>query len=153
MTTAVDPNYRHPKCYANLHGGCSTKISGEHYISHSLIKLYYFNDRKVALKHNNGFGIRKPVKPKNFVANVLCTKHNTALGVNDKAALELATFVRNIALQFGNGAGKWGRREEITISGHDLERWVLKLLCTHAAAKAFTANQGQVEKPYSPRRH
>jgi hypothetical protein len=39
MTTGPDPNYRHPKCYANLHGGCSTKISGENYISHSLIKL------------------------------------------------------------------------------------------------------------------
>ena len=25
MTTPIDPNYRHPNCYANLHGGCSTK--------------------------------------------------------------------------------------------------------------------------------
>ena len=48
MTTAPDPNYRHPKCYANLHGGCSTKISGEHYISHSLIKLYMLDEPSVA---------------------------------------------------------------------------------------------------------
>jgi hypothetical protein len=150
MTAAIDPNYRHPKCYANRHGGCSTKISGEHYISHSLIKLYYFNDPNVALKHNNGFGIRHPVKPKNFVANVLCTNHNTALGVTDKAALEFATFVRRIALGFGNGAGKWGRREELTVNGDDLERWALKLLLTHAAAKAFTANQGNVASPIPP---
>jgi hypothetical protein len=54
MTAAPDPNYRHQRCYGNLHGGCSTKVSGEHYISHSLIELYTFDDPKVALKHNNG---------------------------------------------------------------------------------------------------
>jgi hypothetical protein len=43
-TADVNPNYRHPKCYANTRGGCSTKISGEHFISHSLIKLYGFDD-------------------------------------------------------------------------------------------------------------
>ena len=46
MTASIDPTYQHPKCNANLHRGCSTKISGEHYISRSLIKLYYFNDPK-----------------------------------------------------------------------------------------------------------
>jgi hypothetical protein len=25
-----DPDFRHPKCYANTRGGCSKKISGEH---------------------------------------------------------------------------------------------------------------------------
>lgn len=44
MTAKPDPNYRHRKCYANTRGGCSTKISGEHFITHSIIKLYSFGD-------------------------------------------------------------------------------------------------------------
>jgi hypothetical protein len=150
MTDAPDANYRHRRCYANIHGGCSTKISGEHYISHSLIKLYTFDDPKVELKHNNGFGIRRPVKPNDFVTKVLCVNHNTGLSDTDAAALQFATFVRSIALGFGNGAGEWGEQDQITVSGDDLERWILKLLCTHAAAKAFSANEGQVVSPIPP---
>ncbi|MUL65401.1 hypothetical protein BOO86_13060 [Mycobacterium sp. CBMA 234] len=50
-----DPNYQHPKCYNNLHGRCSTKISGENYISHSPIKLDTFNDSSARLMHDHGF--------------------------------------------------------------------------------------------------
>ena len=108
MTDAPDPNYRHPRRYANIHGGCSTKISGEHYVSHSLIKLYTFDDPDLTIKHSHGFGIRKDVKPKNFVVNALCTNHNSALSVTDDAALDFATFLRTIALRFLGGTGKWG---------------------------------------------
>jgi hypothetical protein len=30
--TDADSDFQHPKCYANTRGGCSTKISGEHFI-------------------------------------------------------------------------------------------------------------------------
>src|SRR5512142_2003552 len=106
MTTAPDPNYRHPKCYANLHGGCSTKISGEHYISHSPIKLYTFDDPDVKVKHSHGYGIQHGVSPHKFVVNALCVNHNTALSVTDDTALEFATFVRGIAIGFLAGAGE-----------------------------------------------
>ena len=88
------------------------RISGEHYISHSLIKLYTFDDPDVTVKHSHGFGIQHGVRPKNFVVNALCVNHNTALSVADAAALEFATFLRTIALRFLGGAGKWGKREE-----------------------------------------
>jgi hypothetical protein len=126
MTAAVDPSYRHPKCYANLHGGPDTKISGEHFVSHSLIKLYM---------------------SKNFVANVLCRNHNTELGVIDAAALQFATFVRHIALGFGNGAGQWGKRDEITVPGDDLERRALKLLCTQPRLSRPTTATSPVRSP------
>jgi hypothetical protein len=69
--TGDHPSYQHPKCYANLHGGCSTKISGEHYFSHSMIKLYTFDDPEIKIMLNHGFGIPKRVSPKNFVVNAL----------------------------------------------------------------------------------
>ncbi len=37
----VPDDYKHPKCYANTRGGCSSKISGEHYVSHGLIKASF----------------------------------------------------------------------------------------------------------------
>jgi hypothetical protein len=150
VTTSTDPNYRHPKCYANFHGGCSTKISGEHYISGSIIKLYTFDDPAVKVKHNHGYGIQHDVSPHRFVVNALCVNHNTALSVTDDTALEFAILVRGIALSFPGGAGDWGGPEQITISGDDLERWALKLLMNHAAGKAFSANRGQVNSPIPP---
>ncbi|MGV0797832.1 hypothetical protein ABQF26_12745 [Mycolicibacterium elephantis] len=138
-----ESDYRHPKCYANTRGGCSTKISGEHFISESLIELYTFNDPDVKIKHDNGYGIQKFVSPKRFKTNILCEKHNNDLHTADDAALALAKFVREIALNYANGAGDWGEDEEITISGEDFQIWVLKLILNHAVGKAF--NGAKVE--------
>jgi hypothetical protein len=148
--TDEDPNFQHPKCYANLHGGCSTKISGEHYFSHSMIKLYTFDDPETKVMHNDGFGIPTGVSPKNFVVKALCVNHNTALSGTDATALQFATFVRRIALDFLGGAGEWDEPEQITISGDDFERWALKLLLNHAAGKAFSANKGKIHSPIPP---
>jgi len=82
MTQEAD-DYRHPKCYANTRGGCSTKISGEHYVSHGLIKLYGNNDPDFTVQHKTGKGVGHPVTPKNFKANILCQKHNSALSPAD----------------------------------------------------------------------
>lgn len=97
MTTT---DFKHPKCYANVDGGCSTKISGEHYISHGLIRLYTFNDDTVRLMHDHGYGIPHPVSPRQFVANVLCEAHNNGMSDLDTAAINLATFLQSIALRF-----------------------------------------------------
>jgi hypothetical protein len=150
MTTASGPNFRHQKCYANTRGGCSTTISGEHFVSHSLIKLYGFDDPTMTLKHDTGYGIRKFVKPARFVANILCEQHNNDLHSADDAALASAKFMRSIALRYGNGAGEWGGYEEITISGDDFQAWVLKLILNHVVGKAFAESQDKVDRPFPP---
>jgi hypothetical protein len=71
MTDEPD-DFKHPKCYANMRGGCSTKISGAHYVSHGLIKLYGNNDPAYTIQHRTGKGVGHPVRPKNFKANILC---------------------------------------------------------------------------------
>ncbi|WP_156959462.1 hypothetical protein [Nocardia sp. BMG51109] len=139
--------YKHPKCYANVDGGCSTKISGEHYISHGLIKLYTFGDPNVSIAHDNGYGIPQPVQPRRFVANVLCTAHNNGLSDLDSAAIDLATFLHTIALALRGGTGDWGADEIVQISGDNFQRWGLKLLLTHAAVNAFTGNGSRVVSP------
>lgn len=141
MTEEAD-NYSHPKCYANTRGGCSTKISGEHYVSYGLIKLYGNNDPAFRVQHKTGKGVGHPVTAKNFKANILCQKHNTELHRADDAALAFATFLRRNALQYDAGAGDWGDPEEITISGDDMQRWVLKVFLNHAVTEHFEVQQG-----------
>jgi hypothetical protein len=140
MTEEAD-DYQHAKCYANTRGGCSTKISGEHYVSHGLINLYGNNDPAKTIQHRSGKGVGHPVTPKNFKANILCQKHNTALHPADDAALAFASFLRRIAIQYDAGAGEWGETEEITISGDDMQRWVLKLFLNHAVTGHFEVQQ------------
>jgi hypothetical protein len=139
MTQEADDDYKHPKCYANTRGG--TKISGEHHVSLGLIKLYGDNDPDFTIQHKTGKGVGHPVTPKNFNANILCREHNTALSPADDAALAFATFLRRIALQYDAGAGEWGDAEEITISGDDMQRWVLKLVLNHAVTGHFEVQQ------------
>lgn len=140
-----ESDYRHPKCYANTRGGCSTKISGEHFISECLIELYTFDDPGVKIRHDTGYGVQQFVSPKQFKTNILCVSHNNALHTADDAALAFVTFIRRIALDYRNGAGDLGEDEEITISGEDFQIWVLKLILNHAVGKAF--NGTKVEFP------
>lgn len=142
MVDPIDPEFRNPKCYANVYGGCSPKISREHFISHSLIKLYSFDDPDLRIRHSGDYGVREFVSPKKFVANILCERHNNGLHRADDAALEIATFLRTIALRFGNGAGEWGDDEEITVSGDDFQAWLLKLILNHAVGKALSGERG-----------
>ncbi|MGV0717171.1 hypothetical protein ABQE93_17385 [Mycolicibacterium sp. XJ662] len=143
MTETADGDYKHPKCYANAHGGCSTKISGEHYVSLGLFKLYGSNDPDYTIQHKTGKGIGHPVTPKNFKANILCRNHNSALSPADDAALAFATFLRRVALEYDAGAGEWGQEEEITISGDDFQRWVLKIFLNHAVTGHFEEQQNR----------
>jgi hypothetical protein len=139
--TEVPSDYKHAKCYANTRGGCSAKISGEHYVSHGLVKLYGDNDPDFTIQHKTGKGVGHPVTPKNFKANILCQEHNSALSPADDAALAFATFLRRIALEYDAGAGEWGETEEITVSGDDMQRWVLKLFLNHAVTGHFEVQQ------------
>jgi hypothetical protein len=95
----------------------------------------------LAIDNKSGKGVGHPVQPKNFKANILCQKHNTALSPADDAALAFATFLRRIALQYDAGVGDWGDAEKITISGDDMQRWVLKLFLNHAVTGHFEVQQ------------
>jgi hypothetical protein len=142
VAEAIDPELRNPKCYANIYGGCSPKISREHFISHSLIKLYSFDDPGLKIRHTGDYGVREFVSPKKFVANVLCEKHNNGLHRADDAALQIATFLRTNSMRFLNGGGEWGDDEEITVSGDDFQAWILKLILNHAVGKALSGDRG-----------
>ncbi len=109
------------RCYMKELNSCVGPISGEHLISVSVIEI---------LQGDGGFSIsgvpwleageEKIMAPKSLRANCLCTKHNSALSPIDDAAryffLSLKTY-----LESDTAAPR-----HALVSGHDLERWLLK---------------------------
>ena len=78
------------------------------------------------------------------MANGLCEAHNNRLSPADSTAPEFATLLNGVARRWLGGNGEWGEDEVIRISGDDFQRWVLKLLVTHAAANALSAKGARV---------
>ena len=116
-------NFRRALCLARIDQGVRRQRSGFHRPTQT------------------GKGVGHPVQPKNFKANILCQTHNSALSPADDAALKIASFLRRIALKYDAGAGEWGAAEEVTISGDDMQRWVLKLFLNHAVTGHFDVQQ------------
>jgi hypothetical protein len=110
------------KCYMSTLGSCDGAISGEHLISKSVIEF---------IKDNGEFAVSgvpwleegesKILSPRTLTANCLCSKHNSALSPLDTAALRFFQMLRPCWV---NEAAPL----RYLISGHDLERWLLKSL-------------------------
>ncbi len=99
-------------CYANSLGGCNT-ISGEHIVTRSLFGDGPVLTRGLQVPHDTPVGIDR------LVANILCQKHNSELSPLDSEAKKLGdaclSFIRSV------------RSSSVTVSGHLIERWLLKL--------------------------
>lgn len=112
-----------PSCYASSLGDCSSKRTREHYISKSLL-LYLNRHNALTVK---GFpwieGEQKTLSPNALTSNVLCGRHNAALSPLDEIAVRLFK-----AFDEGGVVGS-GQQLLYLFSGHDVERWLLKILC------------------------
>ncbi len=130
--------FAHLACYARQLNDCSVEISGEHLFSEVMLKLLVGADGKFA---RTGYpwqaeGEFQSLTPATCKANVLCKRHNNALSPLDttagaffKAILKTPEFLQNHELRV------------LILSGDDLERWILKTLCTHiVVTRKFGAN-------------
>jgi len=116
------------KCYASRLADCSTTLSREHYISASL--LHYIDQFKnltvSGLPWLNG---KEKVLPPNALASkILCERHNSALSPLDGMAVHLFRAFDE------EGIAGSGQQLLYLFSGHDLERWLLKMLCGIASS-------------------
>jgi hypothetical protein len=110
---------------------CDSKLSLEHYISESLLhelnRTYQLRVGGLAwLK-----GKEKALPPGALASRVLCERHNAALSPLDAMAVRLFQ-----AFDEG-GANGSGQRLLYLFSGHDLERWLLKILCGVTSSRAL----------------
>ncbi len=128
--TAID------RCYMKELNSCKGPISGEHIISESVIKI---------LKGEGEFTISglpwlkpneyKTLSPKNLITKCLCTRHNSAISPLDEAA---KYFFLSLKTYFNTDTGE---PRHALVSGHDLERWLLKTAQNLAISGNFAVNR------------
>lgn len=117
------------KCYMRELRSCDGVISSEHLVSESILLL---------LKGDGDFSVSglpwllhgetKFLGVKNLTANCLCSKHNSALSPLDDAALYFFTALKSCL-------EREAQSMRYIISGHDLERWLLKTAKALATSK------------------
>jgi hypothetical protein len=122
---------------------CVGPISGEHLISGSVIRI---------LKGNGEFtisglpwleaGEEKILAPQNLRANCLCVKHNSALHPLDDAAKYFFDSLKS-HLEIDRGL------RHALVSGHDIERWLLKTAKAIAVSKNLARGRERLSGTFS----
>ncbi|WP_155847655.1 hypothetical protein [Asticcacaulis benevestitus] len=126
------------KCYMNALGSCEGKISGEHLISESVMDILSSEGEFTIsgtpwLKPNEV----KAVGFKSLTANCLCQRHNSALSPLDAAAKDFFSALKS------NFEGNSGTVDSL-ISGHDIERWLLKTLKALAVSRNLAIDNERI---------
>jgi hypothetical protein len=117
------------KCYMKELGSCVGPISGEHIISESVIRVLMADgDFSVSGLPWLAAGEEKILPPQSLRANCLCTKHNSAISPLDDAAKYFFASLK--AFLESNAESK-----HALVSGHDIERWLLKTAKAAAVSK------------------
>lgn len=103
-------------------GACDTKVSGEHLISRSVLKI--LAEKQIEL---NGLPWQKPDKKKtlgfgSLTTNALCRRHNSQLSPIDTVGARLFEAIQKC------GTTDTGLGLLFLLSGHDVERWMLRSL-------------------------
>jgi hypothetical protein len=110
-------------------GSCVAPISGEHLISESVIRVLMADgDFSVSGLPWLEEGKEKILPPQKFRTNCLCVKHNSALHpLDDAAKYFFASLKSHLELDAGS--------RHAIVSGHDIERWLLKTAKALAVSK------------------
>jgi len=118
---------RNQRCYLERFGGCSARITREHYISAGLLEI-------IAREGENGLvGVSGPrwtpdgklraLPLTAFTAKILCKYHNEALSPLDAEAKRLYAGLFEMTRPDSQPGVK------VLLNGFDIERWVFKVLC------------------------
>ncbi|MER8809230.1 hypothetical protein [Mesorhizobium australicum] len=127
-TTPKPPKteYANPACYMHSTNDCSTKISGEHYISENILRQ--FGPRLIV----SGMpwqpaGQETRYGAGSLTANILCDRHNSALSPLDAAA---GRFFRELGIAYGHVTKRSlsTKTSFFLSSGEALESWAFKTL-------------------------
>ncbi len=123
-------------CFFGGQGTCSGKLTGEHYISKTVLQAIGGGTVQIGGVPWVPEGTLKSVGIGSLVSNILCEGHNSSLSKLDN---EAGTLFRAL-----DAADK--KPESLapvtTVDGPLVERWFLKVMCGLAAAVGF--NDGTV---------
>ena len=125
----LPPAGRVERCYMKELGSCVAPISAEHLISESVIRVLMADgDFSISGLPWLEAGEEKILAPQNLTANCLCVKHNSALHPLDDAAQYFFASLKSY-LELDTGS------RHAIVSGHDIERWLLKTAKALAVSK------------------
>jgi len=122
-------------CYAHHLGNCHGGITGEHYLSESILEI--LNETRQLTVRGYPFlqGAEECLPPAALKAKVLCAHHNSALSPLDDVAVRLFRWMHSIE------RGTW-TRDRLVIDGPRLELWMLKLYAGLLASGQGAAADG-----------
>lgn len=131
------------RCWAEILGGCSQKISREHYLGRELLQKV-----KTCGLHNNLEGLELPANA--LKAHILCENHNSQLSDTDQEAINLH-----------EGLLRWFENEEdvlrgkcfwiptrININGALFSRWLCKFHCNLSTLKNIIPGEYYVRSAF-----
>ncbi len=135
------PAERVEKCYMRSLGSCVPPISGEHIISNSVCQVL-MGDGEFSISGVPWLeaGEEKIIAPPQ--AKCLCAKHNSALSPLDAAA---HYFFASLRSYLEHDAGS----RHAIISGHDLERWLLKTAKAAAVSRSLARGREPLSGAFS----
>ncbi len=135
------PGFGNPKCYARGLTGCCVKISGEHWVSESIIELVERGRGKksnfVSVKKSSfqERGAKKTLGTSSLTGNILCVEHNGRLSPLDSAGKKMFEAMESVHY----GCRTPDAREKVCrVNGDQFERFLLKVLC----GTLFSGNLG-----------
>lgn len=127
--------FQHPKCYASELRNCSQTITAEHFVSEGVLNDLQEGGRLMVTGFPWQPDPKTPISvaPAALTAKVLCEHHNWALSPLDAIGIRFMKCIK-LALNPERPALVPERREWWLFNGHDIERWLLKVLCGTASA-------------------
>jgi hypothetical protein len=128
--------YRNPRCYASARWNCSSKISGEHYLSRSVLSAFVGGRKAVSVSGHRWQKEKvQSIGISSLAAKVLCTEHNTALSPIDTLMARALTHL--IGMDAVLQSPDPNALAVHCVNGHDLERWLLKAYIGAMRAKEW----------------
>jgi hypothetical protein len=140
---ALPPATSVDKCYMKQLGSCDGGISGEHLISASIMAvLADQGEFTISGLPWIPLGESRAVGPNSLRANCLCRKHNSCLHPLDDAALKFFTSLK-LCLE------RKAADVKFIVSGHDLERWLLKTVKALAVSGNLAREQEKLSGEFA----
>ena len=136
--------FSHARCYAASLNDCSTRISGEHTISDAVLREL----SNTGIVEVSGLGNKGPdeflsVPIAGFKSKVLCEHHNSALSPLDAIGHRFFKSFRTLNAELRDKFKK-PRNRGYLFNGHDIERYILKILCGDGFANKMQGAEGPI---------
>jgi hypothetical protein len=128
-------------------------MSGEHYISKSVLELVYGRGGEVSKSVLvTGLAFQKPgamhqIGVASLVGNILCETHNSLLNPFDDAGRAMFSAMDAMNDKAGNSAAP---EKVFHVDGDALERWILKSFCGGLYSGAFRVSPTETMKGTCP---